>query len=168
MEHLQQPQTPPYDVILVDWHMPGLDGWETTRRIRLLPHPGPRPIVLLATAAGREDLSQKSQRELELLDGTLVKPITASMLHDAVVEAWAQRGCATRTRAALPGSRRLAGLRLLVVEDNATMRSLLVRTLATFDCRTDEADSGEAALATLMFGECDDLSKMKTLHNYSR
>ena len=96
---------------------------------------------LLATAAGREDLSQKSQRELELLDGTLVKPITASMLHDAVVEAWAQRGCATRTRAALPGSRRLAGLRLLVVwctwaeASAATSSTRLMRRAARRDGR---------------------------------
>ena len=146
LEHLQQPQTPPYDVILVDWHMPGLDGWETTRRIRLLPHPGPSPTVLLATAAGREDLSQKSQRELELLDGTLVKPITASMLHDAVVEAWAQRGCATRTRAALPGSRRLAGLRLLLVEDNMLNQQVAKELLERSGAEVEIADGGLAGV----------------------
>ncbi|MCF8178985.1 MAG: response regulator [Sulfuritalea sp.] len=52
-----------------------------------------------------------------------------------------------------PSLNLLAGRRALVVEDNATMRSLLVRALATFDCRTDEADSGEAALARLRAGE---------------
>ncbi len=132
LQLLQQPLAEPFQLVVVDWRMPGIDGWETTRRIRKLPHAGAAPLVLMATAAGPEYLSQRSPRELELLSGSLVKPITASMLFDAVTDAMAPRGSRPRLQAALTGNVQLAGLQLLVVEDNAlnqqVARELLERS----------------------------------------
>ena len=113
----------PYQVVLVDWVMPGMDGWQTSRELRSLTssaEPGP-PVVVMVTAHGREMLAQRSEQEQGLLDGFLVKPITASMLHDAVVDARVGLGPLQPVIASMRpqmGSRRLAGLHLLVVEDN--------------------------------------------------
>ena len=56
-----------------------------------------------------------------MLDGFLVKPVTSSMLYDAVADAThtATEG-APRSVAVVPGARLLNGMRLLVVEDNLT------------------------------------------------
>ena len=115
---LQKPDAPSYDLILMDWRMPGMDGWETTRKIRQITVDGRTPVVIMVTAAGREMLSKKPASEADLIDGYLVKPITASMLYEAVAEAIVERSGGRIARQAQQGNQRLCGLRLLVVEDN--------------------------------------------------
>ncbi|MFG6431205.1 hybrid sensor histidine kinase/response regulator [Roseateles sp. LYH14W] len=105
---------PHYELILMDWRMPGLDGWETSRRIRDS-HESDAPVIIMVTAHGRDLLAERSEHEMASLGGYLVKPVTASMLQDAVAEA--MHG-GPRTRRAEGGQRRLTGMRLLVVEDN--------------------------------------------------
>ncbi|MBK6636741.1 MAG: response regulator [Rhodocyclaceae bacterium] len=83
-----------FDVVLVDWHMGGMDGWETARQLRQrmgeMSDPevvSKSPLVIMVSSSGHEVFAQKSRREIELLDGYLVKPITGSMLYDSVVDA---------------------------------------------------------------------------------
>ena len=62
----------PYDLILMDWKMPGMDGIETTTRIKYhlnLPH---TPTIIMVTAYGREEILKQAQEAN--LDGFLVKP----------------------------------------------------------------------------------------------
>jgi CheY-like chemotaxis protein len=111
-----------YQAVFVDWQMPGLDGFATSQRIRELALGGDMPVVVMVTAHGREMLSQRAPAEQAVLDGFLVKPVTASMLFDAVVDARRERGqphLSTRMQQEPAVSQgRLAGLRLLVTEDN--------------------------------------------------
>jgi len=111
-----------YDVVFMDWQMPGLDGWETASRIREGGLVDDAPVVVMVTAHGREKLAQRSSEQQAHLDDFLVKPVTASMLFDAVVDARQRRALPTLSappRQAAPGTaQRLAGLRLLVTEDN--------------------------------------------------
>jgi CheY-like chemotaxis protein len=67
----------PYDVVLMDVHMPGLDGLEAARRIRAEEQDRHTPIVALTASAFNED------REACLdagMDGVLVKPIDRDRL----------------------------------------------------------------------------------------
>ena len=122
LERVTQAQAPEIDIILVDWQMPGLDGWETTRRLRqhYARHPDQlTPAIIMITASSQEMYARKSQRELELLNGYLTKPVTSSALINAVTEANAIRhGAAPVRRKKDDRTRHLNGLRLLVVEDN--------------------------------------------------
>ncbi len=109
-----------YDAIFMDWQMPGLDGWETSRRVReLVGINGAAPIIVMVTAHGHEMLAQRSEPERALLNGFLVKPVTASMLFDAIADARGVHGRpALSQTAAVAGGKRLDGMRLLVAEDN--------------------------------------------------
>ena len=118
----------PYDVVLLDWRMPGLDGWETSRRIRAASGSGRSPLLLMVTAQARNTLGQRGSQDEGLLDGFLVKPVTASMLLEAVQEALAP---AVQAPIVARGpARRLAGLRLLVVEDNPINQQVARELLA--------------------------------------
>ena len=114
-----QASQPGYEAIFVDWQMPGMDGWETCQRIRQIMGTQATPLVVMVTAYGREMLALRTPQEQSRVNGFLVKPITASMLFDAVADARTQHIPALAApAAALEKPRPLAGLRLLVVEDN--------------------------------------------------
>jgi len=144
----------PFEVVLVDWVMPGMDGWQTSRELRGLTHEGQpaAPVVVMVTAHGREMLAQRSETEQGLLDGFLVKPITASMLHDAVFDA---RGCGALAAGFEPGPEpgatlhRLAGLHVLVVEDNLNNQQVARELLEGEGAVVLLAGDGQQALSLL-------------------
>ncbi len=103
----------PVEAVLLDFRMPGWDGLETARRIRQTASGRLSPLVIMITAHGRELLAEH-EAEVQVLDGLLVKPITASMMFDVLAQAVAP----APRYAAAPGLPRLLGLRLLLVEDN--------------------------------------------------
>ncbi len=107
----------PFDVIYLDWQMPGMDGWETVRQIRALCEGHPvQPRIVMLSANGRDSLSLRTAQEQALIDGFLFKPVTASTLQDAAL---GQAQLDVRLSAPRRSSQRpLAGLRILVVEDN--------------------------------------------------
>jgi len=75
-----------FDILCVDWIMPGMDGWETIQHIRAL-NAGRLPAILMITAHGRELIAERLGEATNPLDGFLVKPVTPSMLFDAVAQA---------------------------------------------------------------------------------
>jgi signal transduction histidine kinase/AmiR/NasT family two-component response regulator len=74
------------DLVLMDCHMPGMDGLEASRRIRALPPPlGRLPIIALSAAVFEEE--QAATREAGM-DAFLAKPIRLDALEAALREAW--------------------------------------------------------------------------------
>ncbi len=140
----------PYQAIFVDGEMPGLDGWETCLQLRDLVVKGqPAPLVMMVTAHGREALAQRSGQGQALLSGFLVKPVTASMLFDAVADAHlglAQQGTPGR----LP---RLVGLRLLLVEDNANNQQVAQELLTDEGAEVVLAGDGQAGVDAVATAE---------------
>ncbi|MCF8209700.1 MAG: CHASE domain-containing protein [Rhodoferax sp.] len=139
----------PYQAIFMDWQMPDVDGWRATQRIReLVKAEVNPPMLLMVTAHGRENLSQRSAEDQALLNGFLVKPVTASMLLDAVLDARAAHAAAAAGQnPAAPKSavksKRLQGLRLLVVEDNKINQLVAKGLLAQEGAEISLADDGQ-------------------------
>ncbi|HLZ96503.1 MAG TPA: response regulator [Steroidobacteraceae bacterium] len=73
-----------YDVVLLDWHMPGLDGLEVVRRIRHLEsrRTGPRSAVLMVT--GRVSEADRAACLAAGADECVAKPYTPDELLDAL------------------------------------------------------------------------------------
>ncbi len=136
-----------YDAVFVDWQMPGLDGWATTRQIREGRLAGDASVVVMVTAHGREMLEQRSSTDQQLLDGFLVKPVTASMLLDAVVDARRSHDLPhPSARGAQPAGARLAGMRLLVVEDNLNNQQVARELLEDEGADVQIAGNGQIAV----------------------
>ena len=114
-----------YQVVFVDWEMPEMDGWQTSQAIRAQASVVSRPLLVMVTAHDHECLLQREAADQSLLDGFLVKPVTASMMHDVVVDACNRGNAALANRSPAPAPRpRLAGLRLLLAEDNPNNRQV--------------------------------------------
>ncbi len=116
----QSPGALVYPTVYMDWQMPQMDGWECTRRIRQFAaqHQLAQPTVIMVTAHGRETLTQRTDVEQDLLSGFLVKPVTASMLYDALMDASSGSSGLRQLAKGRSSARQLAGMRILVVEDN--------------------------------------------------
>jgi PAS domain S-box-containing protein len=145
---------PPFEIIFMDWQMPEVDGWQASQRIRTLAGGEVAPIVVMVTAHGREMLSQRSAQEHAMINGFLVKPVTASMLFDAVMDAkGAQAAAARGENPAAPQAKvkpkRLQGLKLLVVEDNKINQLVAKGLLTQEGAEVTLADNGALGVAAL-------------------
>ena len=137
-----------FDAVFMDWHMPGLDGWEAARRIRASSLQDPRTLLIMVTAHGRELNENKDVLEIGLLDGYLLKPVTGSMLADALKVARSDLQAVPSAPRAASGHT-LRGLNILLVEDNETNQQVACELLADEGARVSVAANGKIAVDTL-------------------
>jgi two-component system sensor histidine kinase/response regulator len=101
----------PFGLVILDWMLPGLSGLDAAARIRARDETRTLPIVLISAYAGKEEEAHCAAL------GVIPKPITASSLFDAVVEAQGARVHAARRALDAPFERKFAA-RVLLAEDN--------------------------------------------------
>ncbi|KQV49140.1 hypothetical protein ASC95_15985 [Pelomonas sp. Root1217] len=148
--------TESYDVLLLDWKMPGLDGLATARAIRRTMEGQQAPIVLMVTAYSRDELLKSEGSEL--IDGVLNKPVTSSSLYNSVAQAMRRRGVAALSDSPqTEATQRLVGLRALVVDDSDINREVALRILESEGATVQLAENGLQALdwLTAHVGEVD-------------
>jgi len=80
----------PFELVIMDWKMPGMDGIEAAKLIKSHQGLAKVPPIILATAYGREEVMQ--QAEEIGLEGFLLKPVSPSMLFDATMQALGKAG----------------------------------------------------------------------------
>eukprot|EP01031_Cornospumella_fuschlensis_P043554 gene43554-53249_t len=118
-----------FDLVLMDWRMPGLDSLATSQAIQALAGELEVPRILMITAHGSEVLADRQQQGGAPFAGFLTKPVTPMQLASAVQRALGQLE-APRPVALEGPKKRLQGLRLLVVEDNPLNRQVASELLA--------------------------------------
>ncbi len=134
----------PFALILMDLRMPGLDGLQTTHRIRSIPAYRDTPVIM-ATAADLEDIQSL---QAEGIHHYLFKPVRQSMLQDAIDEVFADDPERAKARAVDPAEG-LRGRRLLLVEDNEFNQQVASELLGKAGARVDVAADGRQALDAL-------------------
>ena len=138
--------TEPYDVVFMDWRMPGMDGLQTSRHVKSDETLRHRPAIVLVTAFGREEVREEAER-LQL-DGFLVKPVTKSMIVDTLMNIFAAGGEELRgTDGEHPPS--LRGARILVTEDNEINQQIAVELLEGAGATVTVANNGREAVDML-------------------
>jgi signal transduction histidine kinase/DNA-binding response OmpR family regulator/HPt (histidine-containing phosphotransfer) domain-containing protein len=142
----------PYDLVLMDWRMPGMDGIETASAMQEIAHLTRLPTILMVTAYRQYEV--QAAAEAAGIQACLVKPIDAAMLLDAIT-----RLLGTQEELALAPAddvepipavaTHLRGLTILVVEDNEINREIAIELLSDAGLSVDIAENGRAALARL-------------------
>ena len=147
----------PYSLVLLDWKMPGMDGVACAKRIRQL-HAADIPIMIMVSAFGREDAQAAAEQERVHLDGFLSKPVTPSTLLETIGRQL-DKGAGVREAPAemeeepSEEMRRLAGARLLLVEDNEMNQELAADLFEEAGVRLTVANNGKEAVDLVASGE---------------
>jgi two-component system sensor histidine kinase/response regulator len=145
----------PYQLVLVDWKMPGLDGFETARRIRAWQseatgierqEPG-IPIIIMITAYGREIMQDRS---IPVSNAVLLqKPVKASQLINTIAELLPQQTSGLPRAAPPPDAwpvHRWTGRRVLVAEDSELNQDVAVALLEEMGLIVEVAENGQIAV----------------------
>ena len=140
----------PYDVVVLDWQMPGMDGLELARRLRQ----GAGRDSALVLASARQVAELEALAAGAGIDRVLAKPVTEAALRECLLDLLAHDQPATQRRpsddddgaaeAAL--RRRAAGLRVLLAEDNPVNQDVAVELLDAVGLRVDVAADGAEAV----------------------
>ncbi len=143
----------PYDVVLLDYHMPGIDGLETSRRIHRREDLSRLPTVIMASMEERPGITQ--QALAAGVQAYMNKPVTASALLNAIqkalhpVASQAQAESRRHGSAAQSAPRHLRGKRVLLVEDNRLNQEVALHFLRRAGLAVEVAAHGGEALERL-------------------
>ncbi len=145
----------PYEIVFLDWQMPGLDGFETGKRIRALPNLQVPPQLVMVTAYGREEVLK--QAEENSFANILIKPVTASMLFDSAVQVLGASNSKTYEVAAAPAVAlaQIHGACVLLVEDNELNREVALGLLEDAHLAIETAENGQVAVRMVAEQEYD-------------
>lgn len=133
----------PFGLALLDWHMPGMDGLETARRIQR-EHLTNAPRMLMVTAYGCEDIMRQAIDTG--LVGFLVKPVQPSILFDSIVSAFSRVEAPSTLATPSPQTACFEGASVLLVEDHEINRQVATELLQKLGLRVTVACNGLEAL----------------------
>jgi PAS domain S-box-containing protein len=137
----------PYDIVFVDWQMPGMNGLEAIGRIKEDRTVAYQPKIVLVTALGRDEVREEAERLG--VDGFLTKPVTRSMLMDSLVTIFAPDGPELFRVVADSDPQQLRGVRVLLAEDNEINQQIAVELLQGVGALVDVAANGRVAIDML-------------------
>ena len=126
-----------YDLILVDWKMPEMDGVETTRRIRSIVGHGTAIVIL--TSYNWDDVMEEAMEAG--VDSFVPKPLFAGSVLDEFREAFRKKN-----EALLGNKVDLKGRRVLLAEDMVVNAEIMVMVLSMREMDVDVAENGRMAV----------------------
>lgn len=144
----------PFDLILMDLLMPGMDGLNVARRVRDSAGDARPPLVVMVTAHGREALLDSEQEADTPFAAFLTKPITPKQLANTVARLLS--GVPLKhIRPAYQVAKRLQGVRLLVVEDNPLNRQVAQELLMGEGAEVLLAEGGQQGIDSVIGAQAE-------------
>ncbi|MBE0368213.1 hybrid sensor histidine kinase/response regulator [Pseudoalteromonas aurantia] len=134
-----------YDLVFMDWNMPGMNGIDTIKHIRNMPI-AEQPVIILVTAYGKEVGMNKEVSTL--LDGLIIKPVNASILLDTIMECYGLQRPSEHHVSPVSEIENMgfSGERILLVEDNITNQEVAYEMLQSVNLHITIANNGLEAL----------------------
>lgn len=140
-------QKQPYDIVMLDWNMPDIDGIEVISIVRQEINTNPPKIIVIAEddSSGTQLLNQHSS-----FDDYLSKPLNASALFDCIIGM-------IKSPSKLPASAdgvihnsiNLHNVHILLAEDNALNRKVALGYLKDTHAKVSVVVDGELAISKL-------------------
>jgi two-component system sensor histidine kinase/response regulator len=148
----------PFELVVMDWRMPGMDGIEASKRIKNHGGLSKIPVIIMVTAYGREEIIQ--QAEGIGLEGFLLKPVTSSILFDAIAQAFGEAKLANfrvveRHEQEDEALKYIQGAQVLLVEDNEINQQVAKEILEGAGLKITLANDGQEAVNAVKENEYD-------------
>ena len=161
----------PFDLVLMDWQMPGMDGIAALREIRNLKletrnsegrttsikHPVSSIPVVMATAYDLEEMAQQAE-DVEI-NAFLAKPVNPSSLFDAIMKAFgkgtAGGGRSRKRDDTVEGLDQIQGARILLAEDNEINQQVAQEILEGSGFVVEIAEDGQKTVDMVQASEYD-------------
>ena len=139
----------PFELVIMDWKMPGMDGIEASRRIKNHTGLSKIPPIILVTAYSREEVMQ--QAEQVGLESFLLKPVSPSMLFDATMQAFGEAvpeisRITQKKEQEADALKHIQGARVLLVEDNEINQQVAKEILEGAGLNIELAINGQEAV----------------------
>lgn len=146
---LAEPPDDPYELVLTDYLMPGMDGIEEARRIKkelALPRV---PAVFMATGSSGADIKASAAAGV---DEFLIKPLTLGAVTNAVRRHFgvARQASGSDVKPSRESAYDLAGLRVLLVDDNEINRQIASELLGFCSIEVQTAVDGREAVDSVL------------------
>ena len=140
----------PFRLVLLDGHMPGMDGFEVAARVKQDPQLHAAEVILLTSAGRGEDVARAKTVGVA---AALSKPVKQSELWDAIVTALnvpgRQKARAPTSAAVNRRARAREPLRVLLAEDNPVNQEVALRLLERRGHSVIVAENGKQALTAI-------------------
>jgi len=149
-------ESSPFDLAILDYNMPDIDGLQLAERIKSEPSISGVRLVLLSSVGVRGD----GQRARETgISGYLTKPVRRDVLHESIEAVMgvldpASEGTIVTRYTATEKRRKIEG-RILLVEDNPANQEVTLGMLSFLGCRADVAGNGQEGLDAIAAREYD-------------
>ena len=137
MAKVRHARRDPYDLILVDWRMPDMDGVETTRQIRAAV--GSETPVIILTSYNWDDIADEAKSAG--VDTFVAKPLFAEKVLDEFREAFKKKNAKLVRETA-----DLKGRRVLLAEDVSVNAEIMIMVLSMREMEVDHAENGRIAV----------------------
>ncbi len=135
-----------YGLILLDYHMPGMDGFEAAERIGKLPGARNTTVMMLSSGENPGDMSRS--RELGI-GAFLRKPVTQADLYQSIVETLTAARVETKEEPCSLAAGERESLRILLAEDNPVNQKVTVALLERKGHTVEVAENGRLAVDAL-------------------
>jgi CheY-like chemotaxis protein/HPt (histidine-containing phosphotransfer) domain-containing protein len=151
-------QDQPFELVIMDWEMPGIDGIEASLRIKTHKALKKIPAIIMLTGYGRDQIMHKAD-EIGL-EGFLQKPVSSSTLFDTVMLALGkkvqdQSGISREKEMATEGLQALNGARVLLVEDNEINQQVAQEILQGAGLNITLANNGQEGVDAARLNQYD-------------
>ncbi|MFW2367018.1 MAG: response regulator [Desulforhopalus sp.] len=144
---LAEQQGHPFEMVLLDMQMPGMDGLEVAERIKADPAIGDVKTVMLTSVGFRGDGQLMSRKGLSAY---LTKPVRRDDLHATLLtiqgDSEADQPRQLVTRHTIAEERKKLAIHILVAEDNVTNQEVVLSMLQKFGCSVELTANGSEAV----------------------
>ena len=153
----QQAPEQPYGLVLMDWKMAGMDGIETSLKIKQMDDLARQPKIILVTAYAQDEAFEQVKKIG--LDGLVIKPVSPDSLFDATMRAFgkgeSQRIAAAKEDKEVEMARPIRGARILLVEDNEINQQIADEILTSAGFKVSIANDGKEGVQAVSENEFD-------------